>query len=259
MVPTPSFPAASGVEGALEQTASMTARVITASIFIGSTFAEARVSAPTGSHCWVSCGLRQEGSSGFWSNSPLPRCGSASTTQIVSADVPLELSSVRLLRFNRIQNSKRLIQLWCPEGIGIINFSHRSFLHLGGVAVFAEAAWPCWSRGDGDSASCRRIPAICRAVWGRQYDLDKIDVRGEKPATVHRKFKLTPSIQQQLDWLSDIARAGYFGHHGNGVGVVPSIDAVARQYCLKQRRAIVEAFSHYCATQLLRSGIPFSS
>lgn len=41
-----------------------------------------------------------------------------------------------------------------------------------------------------------------------QYDLDKIDIRGEKLATVQQKFKLSPSVQQQLDWLSDIARGG---------------------------------------------------
>jgi uncharacterized protein (DUF362 family) len=41
-----------------------------------------------------------------------------------------------------------------------------------------------------------------------QFDIDKIDIRGEKPETVQRKFKLQDQVQQQLDWLNDIARQG---------------------------------------------------
>ena len=41
-----------------------------------------------------------------------------------------------------------------------------------------------------------------------QYDIAKIDIRGEKPETVQRKFKLQADVQQQLDWLSDIVRQG---------------------------------------------------
>jgi uncharacterized protein (DUF362 family) len=41
-----------------------------------------------------------------------------------------------------------------------------------------------------------------------QYDIAKIDIRGEKPETVQRKFKLQDGVQQQLDWLNDIVRPG---------------------------------------------------
>jgi uncharacterized protein (DUF362 family) len=41
-----------------------------------------------------------------------------------------------------------------------------------------------------------------------QFDIGKIDIRGEKPETVQRKFKLSPSVQQQLDWLNAIVRQG---------------------------------------------------
>jgi uncharacterized protein (DUF362 family) len=39
-----------------------------------------------------------------------------------------------------------------------------------------------------------------------QYDIEKIDIRGERPESVQRKFKLHPSVQQHVDWLNDIAR-----------------------------------------------------
>jgi hypothetical protein len=41
-----------------------------------------------------------------------------------------------------------------------------------------------------------------------QYDIGKIDIRGEKPETVQRKFKLQDEVEQQLDWLNDIVRQG---------------------------------------------------
>jgi uncharacterized protein (DUF362 family) len=41
-----------------------------------------------------------------------------------------------------------------------------------------------------------------------QYDIAKIEIRGEKPETVQRKFKLHPGVQQQLDWLNAIVRQG---------------------------------------------------
>jgi uncharacterized protein (DUF362 family) len=41
-----------------------------------------------------------------------------------------------------------------------------------------------------------------------QFDLSKIDIRGEKPDTVKRVFKLHDGVQQQLDWLKDIMRQG---------------------------------------------------
>jgi len=41
-----------------------------------------------------------------------------------------------------------------------------------------------------------------------QFDLDKIDIRGEKLEAVQHKFKLHDSVQQQLDWLNDIVRPG---------------------------------------------------
>lgn len=41
-----------------------------------------------------------------------------------------------------------------------------------------------------------------------QYDMAKIDIRGEKPETVQKKFKLQDQVQQQLDWLNEIARQG---------------------------------------------------
>jgi len=41
-----------------------------------------------------------------------------------------------------------------------------------------------------------------------QYDIGKIEIRGEKPETVQRKFKLQDDVQQQLDWLNDIVRQG---------------------------------------------------
>lgn len=39
-----------------------------------------------------------------------------------------------------------------------------------------------------------------------QYDLAKIDIRGEKPESVRRVFKLHDQVQQQLDWLRDMQR-----------------------------------------------------
>jgi uncharacterized protein (DUF362 family) len=39
-----------------------------------------------------------------------------------------------------------------------------------------------------------------------QYDLEKIDIRGEKPETVKRVFKMHDQVQQQLDWLRDLQR-----------------------------------------------------
>jgi uncharacterized protein (DUF362 family) len=39
-----------------------------------------------------------------------------------------------------------------------------------------------------------------------QFDLAKIDIRGEKPESVRRVFKLHDAVQQQLDWLRDIQR-----------------------------------------------------
>ena len=41
-----------------------------------------------------------------------------------------------------------------------------------------------------------------------QYDLTKIDVRGEKLETVAHKFKLQDQAEEQLDWLNDIERPG---------------------------------------------------
>jgi len=41
-----------------------------------------------------------------------------------------------------------------------------------------------------------------------QYDIEKIDIRGEKPEAVERKFKLHPQVQQQLDWLNAVVRQG---------------------------------------------------
>jgi uncharacterized protein (DUF362 family) len=41
-----------------------------------------------------------------------------------------------------------------------------------------------------------------------QYDIEKIDIRGERPEAVQHKFKLHDGVQQQLDWLNDIARNG---------------------------------------------------
>jgi uncharacterized protein (DUF362 family) len=39
-----------------------------------------------------------------------------------------------------------------------------------------------------------------------QFDLAKIDIRGEKPESVRRVFKLHDAVQQQLDWLRDLQR-----------------------------------------------------
>ncbi len=41
-----------------------------------------------------------------------------------------------------------------------------------------------------------------------QFDISKIDIRGERPESVQKKFRLQDSVQQQLDWLNDIARQG---------------------------------------------------
>jgi uncharacterized protein (DUF362 family) len=41
-----------------------------------------------------------------------------------------------------------------------------------------------------------------------QYDISKIDVRGEKPETLARKFKMRNNVEEQLDWLHDIVRPG---------------------------------------------------
>jgi len=41
-----------------------------------------------------------------------------------------------------------------------------------------------------------------------QYDISKIDIRGERPEAVMKKFKLQDQVQEQLDWLNDIVRQG---------------------------------------------------
>jgi hypothetical protein len=40
-----------------------------------------------------------------------------------------------------------------------------------------------------------------------QFDLSKIDIRGEKPESVKKTFKLHTNVNFQLDWLSDLKRA----------------------------------------------------
>ena len=40
-----------------------------------------------------------------------------------------------------------------------------------------------------------------------QFDLSKIDIRGEKPESVKKSFKLHTNVNFQLDWLSDLKRA----------------------------------------------------
>ena len=37
-----------------------------------------------------------------------------------------------------------------------------------------------------------------------QFDLAKIDIRGEKPESVRRVFKLHDMVQQQLNWLQNL-------------------------------------------------------
>jgi uncharacterized protein (DUF362 family) len=39
-----------------------------------------------------------------------------------------------------------------------------------------------------------------------QFDLSKIDIRGEKPESVKKTFKLHTNVNFQLDWLSDLKR-----------------------------------------------------
>jgi len=41
-----------------------------------------------------------------------------------------------------------------------------------------------------------------------QFDLAKIDIRGDRPESVRRVFKLHDGIQQQLDWLKEMRRSG---------------------------------------------------
>ena len=40
-----------------------------------------------------------------------------------------------------------------------------------------------------------------------QFDLSKIDIRGEKPESVKKIFKLHTNVNFQFDWLSDLKRA----------------------------------------------------
>ena len=40
-----------------------------------------------------------------------------------------------------------------------------------------------------------------------QYDLEKIDVRGPKPETVKRVYRLHSHVQEQLEWLESLPRA----------------------------------------------------
>ena len=39
-----------------------------------------------------------------------------------------------------------------------------------------------------------------------QYDLSKIDIRGEKPETVKKTFKLHEGVQNQLEWLGSLVK-----------------------------------------------------
>jgi len=40
-----------------------------------------------------------------------------------------------------------------------------------------------------------------------QFDLSKIDIRGEKPESVKKTFKLHTNVNFQLDWLSNLNKA----------------------------------------------------
>jgi len=40
-----------------------------------------------------------------------------------------------------------------------------------------------------------------------QYDLEKIDVRGPKPETVKRVYRLHDQVQDQLKWLGTLPKA----------------------------------------------------
>jgi hypothetical protein len=39
-----------------------------------------------------------------------------------------------------------------------------------------------------------------------QFDLSKIDIRGEKPESVKKTFKLHTNVNFQLDWLSNLTK-----------------------------------------------------
>ena len=41
-----------------------------------------------------------------------------------------------------------------------------------------------------------------------QFDIEKIDVLGPKPETVKRTYRLHDTVQQQLEWLHDLPKAG---------------------------------------------------
>lgn len=44
-----------------------------------------------------------------------------------------------------------------------------------------------------------------------QYDLAKIDVRGEKIASVQRKYRLHPNVQRQLEWIGPLRTLPHLG------------------------------------------------
>jgi uncharacterized protein (DUF362 family) len=53
----------------------------------------------------------------------------------------------------------------------------------------------------GIDASWVGAPVYCHQVGLGQYDLEKIDVRGEKLADVRRSYRLHPDVDQQKQWM----------------------------------------------------------
>ena len=69
-----------------------------------------------------------------------------------------------------------------PARFGSTRFPGKVLALLGGRPV---VQW-CWQAGLG------------------QYDIDKIDIRGEKIADVKRPYRLHPDIERELRWIGPL-------------------------------------------------------
>jgi uncharacterized protein (DUF362 family) len=82
------------------------------------------------------------------------------------------------------------------------------------VPMHVAIASPDYIAADSVALETMGIPAhavgylqYAAQIGTGQFDLAKIDIRGERPESVRRVFKLHDQIQQELDWLREMRPA----------------------------------------------------
>ncbi len=120
------------------------------------------------------------------------------------------------MNYNVAMVAKRLSAAWsCAVIDGFEGMEGNG--PMGGIAVPTRVALasPDLIAADRVGLEVMGIPAhavgylqYAGQLGAGQYDMSKIEVRGEKPENVARKFKLHDQVQQQLDWLNNIVRQG---------------------------------------------------